>query len=99
MVGITLIHHHKYPSAGTPGSRQQFLQQHLDTPGYLARLSMIVEQSTSIAECTEGRLLAIDPWRANPLLFAFGHPHTRQMRMQVKLGFVQIPQLVIGVWG
>jgi len=37
--------------------------------------------------------------RANPLLSAFKHPHTHQIRMQVKLGFVQIPQLVIGIWG
>ena len=62
-------------------------------------MDMMVEQSTSIAERPEGRLLAIDPWRVDPLLLAFGHPHTRKMRMQMKLGFVHIPQFVSRVWG
>jgi len=55
------------------------------------------EQAASIAERAEDRLLAIDPRRANPLLLTSTPPGPGQIRMQVKLRFILIPQFVVGV--
>lgn len=43
MVRRALIHHHHNPSASTPGSTHQLLQEDLYAPGGLARLHMAEE--------------------------------------------------------
>jgi hypothetical protein len=97
MVRRALIHYHDDPAAGPSRSAHQLLQEDLHAPSGLTRLDVVGKQSASIAERTEDRLLAIDAGRANSPLAAATHPGPGQMRMQVELRFILIPQFVIGV--
>ncbi len=97
MVRCALIHHHHDPSAGTPGSMHQLLQEDLHPPSGLTRLHVVEERPSSIAQGPEDGLLAVDAGGTNPLLSATRHPGPGQMGMQVKLGFILIPQFVVGV--
>ena len=97
VVRRALIHDH-YDSPTRPsGPTHQLLQQNLHAPSGLARLHMVDEPPASVAERSEDRLLAIDARRTDPLLAAATHPGTRQMRMQMKLRFILIPEFVRGV--
>jgi hypothetical protein len=58
---------------------------------------MITEQAASVAEGPKDGLLAVDAGGTNPLLPATRHPGPGQMGMQVKLGFILIPQFIVGV--
>jgi len=98
MVRCALIHHHHDSSAGTPGATHQLLQEDLYAPGGLTRLHVVEEQPSSIAERPKDGLLAVNAGGTNPLLPASGHPSSGQVRMQMKLGFILIPQFVVGVW-
>ena len=97
VVWRALIHHDDHPSAGPPGPTYQLLQEDLYAPRGLAWLHMIEEQPSPVAEGPEDGLLAIDARRADPLLSAFAHPRPSQVGMQVKLGFILVPQFVLRV--
>jgi hypothetical protein len=55
------------------------------------------EESATVADRAEDRLLAIDAGRANPHLAAATPPGPSQIRMQMKLRFVLVPQFIVGV--
>ena len=97
MVRRALIHHHDDPSAGPSRPTHQLLQEDLHAPSGLTRLHMRDEQPASVAERPKNCLLAVDPGRVNPQLVPTTHPGTRQMRMQMKLRLVLVPQFVVGV--
>jgi hypothetical protein len=75
----------------------QLLQEGLYAPSVLTRLHVVEERPSSIAEGPEDGLLAIDAGGTDPLLLASGHPGPGQVQMQVKLGFILIPQFIVGV--
>ena len=65
MVRRALVHHHDDPSAGPSRPPHQLLQEDLHAPRGLPRLHMRDEESATVADRAEDRLLAIDAGRAN----------------------------------
>jgi len=93
---IALIHHQDDSPSRSSSTANELLQQDAESPCRLLGLRMVQERSVAIPPSSEGGHLPVAAGTTHPHLSPTRHPGPRQMGMKVELGFVLVPEFVIG---